>query len=127
MANKPVPQDHKPKEDKAKAEKTVGQFRLSADYDYREVEGWDISYDGFELFMPQESLSDYFVQENMAKMRSEGNSGAWRYPLILERLFGAEQKAALLEHVTDKKTGRPDSEKIGSYIKVVFEAAAPNG
>ncbi len=125
MADKPVPQDHKKKA--TKATKTTEAFRLTPDFEYRDIEGWKITHEGFDIFIPQESLEDYFVQENMAKMRAEGRNGMWRYPLILERMFGVEQKDAFLAHVTDPATGRPDNDSIGTLIQATFEAVNPNG
>lgn len=124
MANKPATQDHKPKAVKAK--ETTGQFRLAEQYEYREVEGWNVDHDGLSLFVPRESLADYFVQENMAKMRSEGKAGGWRFPLVLERIFGEEQKAKIVEHVTDPATGRPDQERLGEFFELAMKAAVPN-
>ncbi len=127
MANKPTPQDHKPKEEKAKSSRTTGSFRLSPDLEERDIEGWEIEFDGLTLFLPEESLADYQLQENMANMRAEGRAGAWRHPIVTERMFGVEQKNKLIEHCTDPKTGRADNERVGAFIQAAFKAANPNG
>lgn len=124
MANKPATQDHKPKAVKAK--ETTGQFRLSPEYELRDLEGWETTFEGLELFVPKESMNDYMVLENIAKMRDEGDTSMWRYPLVLERIFGVEQKNKLISHLTDKKTGRPDQKKLGEAINHVFTVANPN-
>lgn len=120
---KAQPQDHKPK----KAPKTTGMFRLNPDLEEREIDGWHVEVEGITVFVPEESLLDYDVTENMAKMRSEGRTGSWRYPLIIERMFGVEQKQRILEHLTVPETGRVDQERLGNVINGAFQAANPNG
>lgn len=117
------PQDHQPK----KAKLTTGKFRLAPNLEEREVEGWDLDYEGLTLFLPRESFEDAHFQEIMAQMRAGGADGGWRYPLAIERMFGIEQKARLLEHITDPATGRASQERMGDVLKAALKAVNPNG
>lgn len=126
MSNKPVPQDHKKKEEKIKTERVTRAFRLDRTFKEREIEGVALVYEGTDIFLPDESMQDHYVLEHMALMREEGRKEGWRYPLILRRLIGEEQAATVAASSVDPETGRPDDQKIGRLINVLFEAANPN-
>lgn len=117
-----VPQDHKAKANKL----TTGKFRISPEYEYREVEGWEAEIEGVELFIPKEGIEDARVQEHMAKIRFGDTGDQLRGPLVLELIYGTEQWAALKAAAMDPTTGRPDNEKFSTFVEKTFAAVNPN-
>lgn len=118
-----VPQDHKPKQE---SKLTTGQFRISPQYEYREVEGWGAEIEGVKVFIPKEGVEDARVQEHMAKIRFGGAEDQLRAPLVLELIYGTEQWGSLKAAVIDPATGRPDQQRFAGLVEKTFQAVNPN-
>lgn len=116
MASKPVPQDHKQKEEKAKA--VAGTREIGG----REVEGFEVTAHGFTVFAHKEALDDFEVLDAVAKLDARKVTA---FPDVLRRIIGDDFKVAM-DGLRDQETGRVSIEKGVRYVQDVMGAISPN-
>lgn len=71
---------------------------------------------GFEYTLDPERLDDYRLLE----LLSEAKDNLLKLPSFVEKILGAEQKAALLKHLEDKY-GRVPMKKMEQEMTEIFE------
>lgn len=121
------PQDRKPKQEKSEAVETTGKFRISTDYELREVEGWQVEVEGIDIFLPKESLTDNRSSRIMAKAQAGDKRAAAQYGLVIERMLGEEQYDKVQDALEDPATGRVSDEQVGGFLASLMKAINPNG
>lgn len=121
MANKPVPQDHKPKQDKVKAKAVETKKELGNPK--REVEGYDVTHRGFTVFVHKEAFDDFELLDDFSNLDQRKTQ---IFPRLLRRLIGDDYKIAM-DGLRDATTGRVPIELGVTYVNEVLEAVNPNG
>lgn len=71
---------------------------------------------GFEFQIEDETLDDYELLEDLAKV-DQGRTG--KVVGVLEKLLGAEQKDKLKEHL--RENGRVSAKRMFSELKEIFD------
>ena len=120
MANKPIPQDHKPKAEKAEKADVVATTRTIND---REVEGFEVTHRGFTVFAQKEALDDFEVLDAIAKL---DNRKVHAFPDVLRRVVG-EDFRIVMNVLRDPVTGRVSIESGVTYVHEMLGAINPNG
>lgn len=85
-----------------------------------EPEAVTITVDGFSLIVDPETLDDFELLENVARVEDGDLS---RLPQVLQRMFGAEQYAAVKEHLRND-AGRITTEAAATFFEEFGVAAA---
>lgn len=68
---------------------------------------------GFKCKIDEAWLDDMELVEDMAAADA---GDVLKYPAIITKMLGADQKQRLYDHLRDKKTGRVAVEKVGNAI-----------
>ena len=109
MAESKKPQDHLPKKEKVKAEKTGA--------------GWNVSFKGASVDIADGAFDDFELLDEIAAV--EEGRGA-RLPALLRRLVGDEGFRDVMDALRDKKTGRVSVEAGAEFVSEVIQAVNPN-
>lgn len=107
------PQDHKPKQEKPRVERTD--------------DGWVVTHRGITLTVLKESLDDFELLDDLAELQRDERRGAPRVPSMLRRLAGKEGFRAVTDGLRDKETGRVPASDAVVFVFEVFQALNPNG
>lgn len=75
---------------------------------------------GFEFEIDDSAIDDMEILDGLLDIDAGNLRGI---KAVLERLLGAEQKAALYEHLRDRETGRVRATKVMEAIKEILDAA----
>lgn len=117
MADKPVPQDHKTKAEKAKS------VAAKRDIDGREVDGFEVTHRGFTVFVQKEAFDDFEFLDDISNLEKQK---AQAFPALLRRLVGHDFKIAM-DGLRDETTKRVAIEAGVTYVQDVLAAVNPNG
>lgn len=75
---------------------------------------------GFQFEIHDEAIDDMEILDGLLELDAGNIRGI---QTVIVRLLGAEQKAALYEHLRDKKTGRVRATDVMAAVKEILDEA----
>lgn len=109
-AERPAPQDHKPKAEKPTVKKVEG--------------GKEVTFKGITVTVDDEALDDFELLDDLRALDEDQNAS--RLPVVLRRLVGKDGYKTVMDGLRDEKTGRVSGEAGGEFVAEILGALAPN-